>query len=90
MKEVKEKLKQFNKQLNNNIELYKKQHYEMSDCDYHILKHALLTNPKYICIGFISKSFMESLITLQLAGVIKHLLFYDCDPVECYILIEWS
>ena len=74
----------------NRIEPYKKKHPEMNDYDYHTLKRILLTNPHYICVGLITKALMESLIILQLSGIIKHILFYDCDPVECYIEIEWS
>lgn len=62
----------------------------MKDHDYIIFKRMLLTNPKFICIGLVTKAFMESLIILQLAGLIKHLLFCECDGVECYIEIIWS
>lgn len=70
--------------------ILKRRIYEMNDYDYHTLKRILLTNPHYICVGLVSKALMESLIILQLSGIIKHILFYDCDPIECYIVIEWS
>jgi len=62
----------------------------MNDYDYLILKHILLTNPRYVCIGLVTKELMKSLIILQLASIIKHLFFCECDCVECYIEIEWS
>lgn len=62
----------------------------MKDYDYFILKHMLLTNPRYVCISLVTKELMKSLIILQLGGIIEHLFFCDCDCVEGYIEIIWK
>jgi len=54
------------------------------------MEYIVMKKPKHICVGFLSKQEMAYLVYLMHAKVINHLYFLDCDPVECWVLIEWN
>ena len=54
------------------------------------LRQIMTKKPSHLCVGFVSKEEMAYLVFLLHRGEISHLLFLDCDPVECWIEIVWS
>lgn len=55
-----------------------------------ILKQIMDTTPEYVCIGLVTEDEIRFLLFLNGLGIIKHMLFLDCDVVECYIHLVWS
>lgn len=45
--------------------------------------------PEHLCYGLLTESDVSFLLALNRLGIIKHLLFLDCDPVECFVHVVW-
>lgn len=45
---------------------------------------------KYLCYGLLTEENVSFLLALNRIGIIKHLLFLNCDPVECWIELIWD
>ena len=54
------------------------------------IKIIMFNKPKSLCYGLLTEDEVSFLLALNRIGIIKHLLFLDCDPVECFIRLIWS
>lgn len=55
-----------------------------------VLKELMEKKPEYICIGLLNEDEIKFLIFLNTLGIIKHILFLECDAIECYIHAIWN
>jgi len=55
-----------------------------------VIKTLLELKPTSICIGLLNRDEIAYLIGLNITGELKHILFLDCDSVECWIECVWS
>lgn len=54
------------------------------------IKIIITNKPTHLCYGLLTENEVSFLLALNRIGIIKHLLFLDCDPVECYIHLIWN
>jgi len=54
-----------------------------------VLKEIMEKKPEYLCIGLLEHDEIMMLLTMNQLGIIKHMLFLECDAVECYIHVIW-
>ncbi len=57
---------------------------------YNIYHMIMRRKSEYLCYGLLTESDVSFLLALNRIGIIKHLLFLDCDAVECWIHLIWS
>ncbi len=55
-----------------------------------VLNQIMDTTPEYLCIGLLNEDEIMFLLFLNGLGIIKHMLFLDCDAIECYIHCIWN
>ncbi len=57
---------------------------------YNVSNMILRRKSKYLCYGLLTEENISFLLALNRLGIIKHLLFLDCDPVECWVHCVWK
>ncbi len=55
-----------------------------------IINEIMEKKPEYLCIGLLDEDEIRFLLLLNELGIIKHILFLECDPIECYIHAIWK
>ncbi len=54
-----------------------------------VLAEIMEKKREYLCIGLLNEVEIRFLLFLNALGIIKHMLFLECDAIECYIHVVW-